>query len=214
MISSVEPDNWSEPKRQMKRELFAAGIPEKTVWELVNAKDDYPQAVPIMVDWLEHLDERVPPEDRRAWRAGLLRNLITKFARGNQRAVDVVLAQFDISPPLSPLELEAATWAVAEIVESKDFDRIVPLIESPPVPYMRWVLVQWLGKVKAPEQRPHAIELARTMLLDPDVRVHAMRALVRLKAKGVRAEVARYLEDDEPVFRKEAEKALAKLPVE
>jgi hypothetical protein len=193
----------------MKAELDAAGIAEDTVWELVNAKTDYPQAVPIMVDWLEHLDERVPAgEDRRAWRAALLRNLVTANAKGNRRAVDAVVRQFDITPPLTPLELEAAVWAFAKIAQPADFDRVAALIRDSPLPRMNWVLVQWLGKVKTPE----AVELAVEQLADPRTRVQAMRTLVRQKAPGVRGEVARYLDDDEPVFRKEAERALAKLP--
>jgi hypothetical protein len=67
---------------------------------LVNSPNDYPQAVPTMVDWLHHLDERVPSdEDRRAWRAGLLRNLITKHAKGNRAAVEVPFHQFESNRP-------------------------------------------------------------------------------------------------------------------
>jgi hypothetical protein len=202
--------NWPDPKLRMKADLDAVGIPEDTVAELVNGQD-HPQAVPIMVDWLEHLDERVPPEDRRAWRAGLLRNLITNYARGNQRAVDVVLAQFDIDPPLSPLELEAATWAVAEIAAPSDFERVARIITDHPWGRRgSFQLIQWLGKVHTPE----AARIAVQALENPRTRKQAMRALARQRAVGVRADVARYLDDDEPVFRKEAEKALAKLPEE
>lgn len=193
----------------MKRELDAAGIPEDTVWELVNSPNDYPQAVPIVVDWLQHLDERVPRnEDRRAWRAGLIRNLITKHAKGNRAAVDVLFDQFNIEPPLSNLELEAAGFALAKICEPSDFPRIAALIRSERDFPTKSVLVEWLGQIKTDEAK----ELAVSQLPYPASRIPAMKALVRQRATGVRDAVAKYLDDEHEIFRKEARKTLDKLP--
>jgi hypothetical protein len=44
--------------------------------------------------------------------------------------------------------------------------------------------------------------------------IEAMRALPQQRATGVRDAVARYLDDEHEVFRKEAAKTLAKLPDE
>lgn len=193
----------------MKRELDAAGIPEDTVWELVNSPNDYPQAVPIVVDWLQHLDERVPRnEDRRAWRAGLIRNLITKHAKGNRAAVDVLFDQFNIEPPLSNLELEAAGFALAKICERSDFPRIAALIRAERDFPTKSVLVQWIGQIKTDEAK----ELAVSQLPNPATRIPAMKALVRQRATGVRDAVAKYLDDEHEIFRKEARKTLDKLP--
>lgn len=209
MRSPGEASTWPESEQAMKRELDDAGIPEDTVWELVNSPNDYPQAVPIIVDWLEHLDERVPPqEDRRAWRAGLLRNLITKHAKGNRAAVEVLFRQFEIEPPLSNLELEAAGFALAEICERSDFPRVAALIRSERDFPTKSVLVQWIGKFKTEEAK----ELAVSQLSNPGTRIPAMRALVRQRATGVRDAVAKYLDDEHEVFRKEARKTLDKLP--
>lgn len=209
MRSPGEPDTWPASEQAMKRELDAAGIPEDTVWELVNSRNDYPQAVPIVIDWLQHLDERVPPEeDRRAWRAGLIRNLITKHAKGNRAAIDILFHQFEIEPPLSNLELEAAGFALAEICERSDFGRVADLIRAERDFPTKSVLVQWLGQIKTDEAK----ELAVSQLSKPATRIPAMRALVRQKASGVRDAVAAYLDDEHEVFRKEARKTLDKLP--
>lgn len=209
MRSPGEPDTWPASEQAMKRELDAAGIPEDTVWELVNSRNDYPQAVPIVIDWLQHLDERVPPqEDRRAWRAGLIRNLITKHAKGNRAAIDILFHQFEIEPPLSNLELEAAGFALAEICERSDFGRVADLIRAERDFPTKSVLVQWLGQIKTDEAK----ELAVSQLSKPATRIPAMRALVRQKASGVRDAVAAYLNDEHEVFRKEARKTLDKLP--
>ncbi|MEZ0349206.1 hypothetical protein [Mycobacterium sp. pR1184] len=204
-----DPQTWPECRQAMKRELNEAGIPEDTVWELVNSRNDYPEAVPIIVDWLEHLDERVPPdEDRRAWRAGLLRNLITKHAKGNRAAADVLFHQFEIEPPLTNLELEAAGFALAEVADRSDFPRVAELIRSGRDFPTKSVLVEWLGRIKTEEAK----DLAVSQLPYPSRRIPAMRALVRQKATGVRDAVAAYLDDEHEVFRKEAQKTLDKLP--
>lgn len=209
MRSPGEPDTWPASEQAMKRELDAAGIPEDTVWDLVNSRNDYPQAVPIVIDWLQHLDERVPPEeDRRAWRAGLIRNLITKHAKGNRAAIDILFHQFEIEPPLSNLELEAAGFALAEICERSDFPRVADLIRADRDFPTKSVLVQWLGQIKTDEAK----ELAVSQLSKPATRIPAMRALVRQKASGVRDAVAKYLDDEHEIFRKEARKTLDKLP--
>jgi hypothetical protein len=123
-----DPATWPEYRRAIKCEFDAAGIPEDSIWELVNSRDDYPQAVPIMVDWLQHLDERVPPgEPRRAMRMGLIRNLITKNAKGNRAAVDVLFHQFEIEPMLSDYELETSEFALVPILGRRDFPRVAGL---------------------------------------------------------------------------------------
>jgi hypothetical protein len=124
-----DPETWPEYRRAMKRDLDAADIPEDTVWELVNSRSDYPQAVPIMVDWLQHLDERVPPgEPRRAMRLGLMRNLATKHAKGNRDAVDVLFDQFDADPPLSQYEVQVATYPLVPLLQRQDFPRVAELL--------------------------------------------------------------------------------------
>ena len=206
-----DPATWPEYRRRMKAELDAAGIPEDTIFTLVNDEVDYPQAVPIMLDWLEHLDERVPAgEAREAWRWALLRNLITKHARGNQRAFDVVLQQFYVEPPLAPGERESATLALLVIATPAQFDQMADLIAHLAGVAMRWHVVSWLGTVKTPA----ATALATSLLTDPDpaVRYQAVKALHRQRASGVRTQVAALLDDAEADVREEAEKALAKLP--
>ena len=55
-------------------DLAAAGVEVSDLWELVNARTaNYPEAVPVLLDWLEHVDERVAEADRRRLRDGLIR---------------------------------------------------------------------------------------------------------------------------------------------
>lgn len=196
----------------MKRELDAAGIAENTVWELVNSSNDPPHAVPIIVDWLEHFEERIPEtDDRRAWRVGLLRNLITPHVKGNRAATEVLFAQFDGDPAASKMEQEVTSYALVKAAERQDLPRMIELLDSPDTDIVaKGLLTPWLGKFKTPE----AIEAARRQLGHPSTAIPAMRVLVRQKATGVRHDVAKYLDDEHEVFRKEAQKTLDKLPAD
>jgi hypothetical protein len=209
MRSPGEPETRPESEQAMKRQLDAADVAEDTVWELMNSRFEYPQAVPIMIDWLQHLDERIPPdEDRRAWRVGLIRNLITKHARGNRAAADILFHQFDIEPGLSNEELEATGFALAQAADRSDFPRIAALIRSERDFPTKADLVEWLGRIKTEEAKERAV----SQLPNPGTRIQAMRALVRQKATGVRDAVAEYLDNEHEVWRKEARKTLDKLP--
>ena len=211
MRSPGDPSTWPAPEQQFKAELDALGIPEDTIWELMNSRTDYPEAVPITIDWLEHLDERVPAgEDREAWRFGLLRNLITKHARGNQRAFDAVSGSFYLVPPLGRGEMESAILALLEIATADQLDQMAALIEHLRGNAWRWLVVSWLAKVKTAE----AIALTTRLLTDPNssVRYQAVKALGRQRPRGVRHQVAALLDDPEPDVREEAAKTLAKLP--
>jgi hypothetical protein len=196
----------------MKRELDAAGIEKDTVWEMVNWSVDPPDAVPIMVDWLEHFDERIPEtDDRRAWRQGLLRNLITPHVKGNRAAVEVLFAQFDRDPPAHPTELHVTAHALVKAAERQDLPRMIGLLDSPDTDIVaKGLLTPWLDKFKTPD----AIEAARRQLGNRSTAIPAMRTLLRQKATGVRADVAKYLDNEHEVFRKEAQKTLDKLPAD
>jgi hypothetical protein len=196
----------------MKRELDAAGIAENTVWELVNSSNDPPHLVPIIVDWLEHFEDRIPEtDDRHAWRQGLLRNLITRNAKGNRAAVEVLFAQFHRDPPASKMDQQTTAFALAEAAESQDVPRVIDLLDSADTDILaKATLTKWLGRFKTDE----AIQATARQLTHRTTAIPAMRALVRQKATGVRADVAKYLDDEHEVFRKEAQKTLDKLPAE
>jgi hypothetical protein len=212
MKTPGDPSTWSASKQAMKRELDAAGIAENTVWELVNSSNDPPELVPIIVDWLQHFEERIPEtDDRHAWREGLLRNLITPHVKGNRAAVEVLFAQFDRDPPAYPTELHVTAHALVKAAESQDLPRIIELLDSPDTDIVaKGLLTPWLGKFKTPD----AIEAARRQLGHRSTAIPAMRTLVRQKATGVRDDVAKYLENEHEVFRKEAQKTLDKLPAD
>lgn len=204
-----DADFWPFHTEEMARQLAAAGIPKRTIFELVNSSIDVPEIIPIVVDWLRHIDERVPADSRVNWRAALLRNLISKHTKGDPDIVDLIFAQFEHDPPLQPIELEAAGFALERAATKRDFARVAELLRSRPADSKGiGVMVQWLGRVKTPEATALAVE----MLAHPGTRAQAMQALVRQKATGVRDAVAVHLDDEHAEWRKLARKTLDKLP--
>ncbi|OBA61217.1 hypothetical protein A5647_11515 [Mycobacterium sp. 1100029.7] len=180
-------------------------------YSLIDASFDYPEAMPIVVDWLENFDERVPSGDARRYvRSVLLRELSRKHAKGNRAAVDILFHQFEIEPPLTNLELDSAGFALVKLCQRSDYPRVAALIRSERNFGIKFVFVRWLGRIKTEEAK----ELAVSQLSDPGTRIPAMRALVQQQATGVRDAVAEYLDNEHEVFRKEARKTLDKLPAD
>jgi hypothetical protein len=123
-------DDWPDYMWEMKAQLDEAGIPEWTVFDLVTARYEYADAVPIMLDWLENFDDRIPDDDNRpAVRIALIRNLISDYARGNRRVVEVLFRQFEIEPALTRDELKFTVWALRRNMERSDFPRVAEIIE-------------------------------------------------------------------------------------
>ncbi len=102
------------------QELRDAGVPVDDLWDLVNSRVDYPQAIPILLEWLDH---RMPVTDRRA-REGLVRALTTRAAR--PAAIPVLLREFRTA------EDARYRWAVGNalsvIADASAFEAISELV--------------------------------------------------------------------------------------
>lgn len=196
--------------RRIMEELAAVGVPCYTLDDLANGPRTIPPGIPIFVDWLANLETRIPgPETdhRAAIRTGLIRNLIDPAARGDQQAVELLIAQArrqSLKPPY------ARTWAcdaIAMIAGPQNFSEITELLRELPAGTAMIPLVAYLGKVKTPQSR----DLALRYLTGP-AREDAIKALVQMKATGVRHLIEPLLTDSHPPVRKAAQRALEKLP--
>jgi hypothetical protein len=189
--------------------LAAVGVRCYTLDDLTKVRT-IPQAIPIFIDWLTHLEERIPgPEDRhrQVIRGNLIRNLNDAAARGNRAAIDVLIAQLQRRPPLTGGAPDYAGYALARIATKKDFARIAELIDQLPPDVPKGSLIEYLGKVKSPEARAIAVHY-----LDHGWTYFALRALIAMKATGVRERVEPYLHDANAMVRREARRAMKVLP--
>lgn len=169
-----------------------------------------PQAIPVFVDWLTHLEERIPGKEthhRNVIRIRLIWNLHDRAAKGQQQVVDLMFDQIHHQPPLSGRVIDSALSTLAFVATAKHFDQITALLgELPDAPGRSW-LVEYLGKVKTDEAR----DLAASYLDTPYTSA-ALRALIQMKATGVRDLVAPHLGSEHKEIRKYARRAMERLP--
>lgn len=195
---------------RIMRELAAVGVPCYTLDDLANGPNTIPPGIPIFIDWLANLEAKIPgpeTEHRLTMRKGLIRNLIDPAARGNQQAIDLLIAQLRRDPPLPEYVQAWACTGLRVIATRKNFPQIKQLLDELTYETPKAPLVEYLGKVKTPEARDLAITY-----LDQPSRAFAIKALVQMKATGVRHLIEPLLHDEGAHVRKAAKRALERLP--
>lgn len=103
-------------------DLGRVGVGVNDLWDLVNGSVQYRSAVPVLLDWLVHVDERVPEEQRQILREGLVRALTIPAAR--PVAAPILINEFrrTIDPSGNALAV-VADDSVFEEIESLSRDR-------------------------------------------------------------------------------------------
>jgi len=191
----------------LARDLRAVGLPVSDVWDLVNAKAQYKAAIPVLIDWLRNLELRVPRQDQARIREGLVRALSVPAARPG--AAPVLIEEFRKASDPSETGLGWVVGnALSVVADDSVFDEIATLAQDAAYGKARQMIVLGLGRSKDPRVVPLLVDL----LDDEDVAAHAVMALGRLRPAGVRPAVERLLGHPRALVRREAKKALARLP--
>jgi HEAT repeat protein len=186
------------------RDLAEVGVQVGDLWDLVNTDATYGAAVPVLLDWLRHADDRVPSQESAQIKEGLLRALTVREAR--PAAAPEIIREFrEIDEPLVRW---TAGNALSVVADDSMFDELETLVRDTRYGIARQMIVEGLGRSKD----PRAAGLLIDLLFDDDVVVHALNALTRLRAPGARAAVKTLLDHPRFPVRKNAEKALKKLP--
>lgn len=187
-------------------DLARADVPVADLWELVNGEVQYRSAIPVLVDWLEHLDERVPGADREKVREGLVRALTVPAARPS--TAPVLLEQFRRVADPSGLGPRWVIGSALEVVaDDSVFHQVAAIVRDSAFGKARQMVV--LGLARSKDRR--AVPLLIELLDDEDVAAHAAMALGKLRAHEARSALERHLASPQPLVRREAKKALAKL---
>lgn len=165
-------------------DLEAAGYHINSVWDLVNSRGPYPEAIPVLLRHLKRVDYH--PDIRQ----GIARALSRRDPQVKE-AIPELLEAFRRDP--DP-RLNGPKWAIGNAIQTvyddRYLDEIVEIVRDRSHGPARTELVQALGKSKN--------ELARTTLAaltedsDEDVALVAGRALARWeKAQGRRSRGSR-----------------------
>lgn len=203
------------------RDLAAVGVRGYSVHDVARLRP-LPQAIPVYLDWLEHLDARLPgpegrgpiasPQDHKlSIRTGLLVGLDDPSIRRNRRAVAVLTAQLRRTPPLTSHLRWTAAVALARACGPRDWDHVTALIAEQPEPNeVVAALLRYVGRQRSAK----AAALAASHLTHPGTVNFAIDALGRIKAPGTRALIEPFAAATDRYTRATARKALRKLPPE
>jgi HEAT repeat protein len=174
---------------QLREDLRRAGAPCSDLWELVTTNIAYPAAIPVLLDWLEHLDERLPADTR-------------------DKTHQVLVRALTVVEDPSGLGLRWVIGNALEVVaDDSVFDDLEALVRDEAFGRARQMVVLGLGR----SQDRRAVPVLIDLLNDPDVAAHAAIALGKLRAAEACSALEEHLADPQPLVRREAKKALTKL---
>jgi hypothetical protein len=144
-----------------------------SVWDLVNAKDSYPAAIPIL---LRHLEQEHHPRIRE----GIVRALITKDARG--AAAPQLLRMFkSLTSNDGDLKYVVAL-AIAATATSNEIDEILSLVRETQHGIARGKLLHSLRECRVNSNV--AVALLAEFRDDPDTAEDANKLLKHFRAGG------------------------------
>lgn len=188
-------------------DLGRAGVPVQDLWELVNAPVQYKAAIPVLIDWLRSLDERVPDADRPKVREGLVRALSVPAAR--PAAAPVLIEEFrhNRDPDGRGLGWVVGN-ALSVVADDSVFDDIATLLRDRSYGKARQMIV--MGLARSRDQR--AVPLLVNLLADEDVIAQAVTVLGKLRPAAVRQAIEPLVDHPRALVRREARKALTRLP--
>ena len=194
--------------QQLLDDLHAAGVEVSDVWDLVNTRRPYPVAIPVLMEWVEHLDERVASAlEGEQLREGLVRALTVREAR--PAAAPLLVTQMQRYRGKGD---SATAWAIgnalAVVADDSVYDDLKALALDTDLGAARQMLAEALQRVSNPDATATLI----TMLADATVSGHAVAALAkRGDPTGIEA-LRPFTDDPRPWVRKAARQALERPP--
>lgn len=183
--------------------LAAVGHPAGSLADLRHSGARYEKAIPVLLEWLPQVaDVKAKGEIVRALSVPWARPIATRPLIDEFRHLDA-----SADPTGTGLR-----WTIGNALEvlflDAEFDAFADLSRKERYGKARQMVVLGLGK----SRRPEAASVLFALLDDPDVDGHAVKALGKLKVPESRLLLEKKLADDRAWVRKEARKALGKLP--
>jgi HEAT repeat protein len=196
-----------ELERGLVQDLEDVGIVISEVWDLVNSTERYPAAMPVLMAWLNRVNELPPDDARERLREGLIRSLSTRDAR--PVAGPVMVRQF------RTVSLDPARWAAGNaigiVADSTVFADVADLVREPSYGVARQMPVDALPRIGGRANRSTVIEILVGLLSDDDVVLHAISAVRRMRATNARPALAHLLDHERDTIRRRAQEALSRL---
>ena len=184
---------------RIKKELLKIGIQVDDIFDLVNTKKPYPKAIPVLLYLLGEVSH-----DR--LKEGIIRALAVKEAKG--LAGKVLIDEYKKTPKNKLLLLWAIGNTMEVVISDNDIDDVLEIVADKDNGMSRQMFVIALGKMKSARVEQALIDL----LNDEEISPHVLDALGRQKSLKARAKINKLTNHSKPLIRKEAQKALKKIP--
>jgi HEAT repeat protein len=200
---SVRSNYLAAAERPVVTALIDSGIAVNSVSDLVNSRQRYPRAIPVLID---HLVLPYPYPVREA----IARALTTRDS--GHAGYEVLVEEFrKLADSENDPALHGFKWAlgnaISVVADTDNFDEVANLVRDKRHGTTRDMMV-----LRLPRLEPHrAVAVLIELLADDEVAGHAITALAKLKAGEARGEIERLLKHPQPWVRKEAVKYFAKL---
>ncbi|MEO3929718.1 hypothetical protein ABGB07_38575 [Micromonosporaceae bacterium B7E4] len=192
-------------------DLEEVGVRVNNVWDLVNTTDKYPEAVPILLSWLDRIHELPAGEPREKLREGIIRALSVPYARG--LAAPAVARQFaEISNTAELGPRWVAGSALGVVADAGVADQVIEILLERSMGRAREMIFEAVPRIA--KQRPDIIDAVRSLLDDETILPFVIAALGRLRDVQSRDEIARFLTSDRPLVNRQAKIALRRLDAE
>ncbi len=151
-------------------ELETVGIFITSVWDLVNERKKYPEAIDVLLKYL-------PLATHEKNKEGIVRALTVKEAKG--KASSVLIKEYDSTSKNKDMLRWIIGNAIATVMTSQDIDWLISTVTDKTNGGSREQLVKALGTVKSQE----AIDVLNNLLNDQEVGSTAKNTLKKLKDK-------------------------------
>ena len=183
---------------RVQEELRKVGIQIDDIFDLVNTKEPYSKAVPVLLSLLSEVSHDGVKE-------GIIRALAVKEAKGV--AGKALIKEYKKTPKDKSLLLWAIGNTMEVVISENDIDDVLEIVTDKENGMSRQMFTVALGKVKSDK-----VEQALISLLDDDeISPHVLDALGRLKSQKAKPKISELTNHQKPLIRKEARKALKKI---
>lgn len=174
-------------------DLANVGILVESVWDLVNSREGYAKAIPVL---LAHLDKSYSERTTE----GIIRALTIKHARGKAGKKLLKMFRGEKNKDLR--------WvignALSVVAAPDDTEEVVDLLRDVRFGESRSELTHAVGRLKGAD----AIPLLISLLEDEDIAADAVIALGKLKAVEARPHIEKLLSHPDSWVRQQARNAL------
>ena len=184
----------------LKNELSKVGILIDDIYDLVNTRLPYPNAVPVLIELLKNGigDDKI--------KEGVIRALTVREAKG--KAGKVLLEEYNNSPTEKMFLRWAIGNAMSVLIRNEDVPCVLDIVSNKENGISRQMFVIGLGKIKSDRVEQCLINL----LDDDDVAAHAITSLGKLKSINSREKIHKLLNHPRSLIRKVAKKAIERIP--